>query len=60
MYDYLLVGSGLFNAVFAYEAMKRGKTCAVLERRDHIGGNCYTDVYKRQDYYNLYILNCID
>ena len=42
MYDYLLVGSGLFNAVFAYEAMKRGKTCAVLERRDHIGGNCYT------------------
>ena len=42
MYDFLLVGSGLFNAVFAYEAMKRGRTCAVLERRKHIGGNCYT------------------
>lgn len=44
MYDFLLVGSGLFNAVFAYEAMKRGRTCVVLERRKHIGGNCYTRV----------------
>ena len=43
MYDYLIVGSGLFGAVFAYEAKKRGKTCLVLEKRDHIGGNCYTE-----------------
>lgn len=42
MYDYLLVGAGLFNAVFAHEAGKRGKRCLVLERRNHIGGNCFT------------------
>lgn len=41
-YDYLLVGSGLFNAVFAHEAKKHGKTCLVIEARDHIGGNIYT------------------
>lgn len=44
MYDFLLVGSGLYNAVFAFEAMKLGKTCIVLEKRDHIGGNCYTSI----------------
>lgn len=43
MFDFLLVGSGLFNAVFAYEATKRGKKCLVLEARDHIGGNVYTE-----------------
>lgn len=43
MYDYLIVGSGLFGAVFAYEATKAGKKCLVLERRNHIGGNCYTE-----------------
>ena len=41
-YDYLIVGAGLFGAVFAREAMNRGKTCLVLDRRDHIGGNIYT------------------
>ena len=41
-YDYLIVGAGLFGAVFAHEAVKRGKTCLVLDRRDHIGGNIYT------------------
>ena len=43
MYDYLIVGSGLFGAIFAHEAMKKGKTCLVLEKRDHIGGNIYTE-----------------
>lgn len=43
MFDYLIVGSGLYGAVFAYEATKAGKTCLVLERRNHIGGNCYTE-----------------
>ena len=38
-YDYLLVGSGLFAGVFAYFAKKEGKSCLVLEKRDHIGGN---------------------
>ena len=42
MYDYLIVGAGLFGSIFAYEAKKRGKTCLVIERRDHVGGNIYT------------------
>lgn len=43
MYDYLVVGSGLFGAIFAYEATKRGNRVLVLEKRNHIGGNCYTE-----------------
>ena len=42
MYDFLLVGAGLFNAVFCYEALHHGCSCLVLEKRAHIGGNCYT------------------
>lgn len=42
-YDYLIVGAGLFGAVFAYEAKKKGKTCLVIDRRDHIGGNIYCE-----------------
>ncbi len=42
-YDYLIVGAGLFGAEFAREAMNRGKTCLVLDRRDHVGGNIYTE-----------------
>lgn len=42
MYDYLLVGAGLFNAVFAHCAVQHGKKCLVIEKRNHIGGNCYT------------------
>lgn len=42
-YDYLLVGSGLFAGVFAYHAMKQGKTCLVIEKRNHIGGNIYCE-----------------
>lgn len=43
MYDFLIVGSGLFGAVFAYEANKNGKKCIVIEKRNHIGGNIYTE-----------------
>ncbi len=43
MYDYLIVGAGLYGAVFAHEAAKKGKTCLVVEKRDHIGGNIYTE-----------------
>ncbi len=39
MYDYLIVGSGLFGAVFAHEMKKQGKKCLVLERRKSVGGN---------------------
>lgn len=42
-YDYLIVGAGLFGAVFAYEAKRRGKACLVIDKRDHIGGNAYTE-----------------
>ncbi len=43
MYDYLIVGAGLFGSVFAYEAGKRGKKCLVIDKRDTIGGNIYTE-----------------
>ena len=42
-YDYLIVGAGLFGAVFAHEVVKKGKTCLVIDKRDHIGGNIYTE-----------------
>lgn len=42
-YDYLIVGAGLFGSVFAYEAKKRGKSCLVIDKRDHIGGNIYCE-----------------
>ena len=42
-YDYLIVGAGLFGSTFAYEASKRGKKCLVIDKRDHIGGNCYSE-----------------
>ena len=42
MYDYLIVGAGLFGSVFAHEMKKKGKKCLVIDRRDHIGGNVYT------------------
>ena len=42
-YDFLVVGSGLFGSVFAYEMTKKGKKCLIIEKRDHIGGNVYTE-----------------
>lgn len=42
-YDYLVVGSGLFGAVFTHFAIKAGKRVLVLEKREHIGGNVYTE-----------------
>ena len=41
-YDYLIVGAGLFGSVFAQIATERGKSCLVIDKRDHIGGSCYT------------------
>lgn len=41
-YDYLIVGAGLYGAVFASEMTKKGKRCLVIDKRDHIGGNIYT------------------
>ena len=41
-YQYLVVGAGLFGAVFAHEMEKRGKDCLVIEKRGHVAGNIYT------------------
>ncbi len=43
-YDFLIVGAGLFGATCAYELTRRGFHCLVVEKRSHLGGNCYTEV----------------
>ena len=42
-YDYLIVGAGLYGAVFAHQATQNGKKCLVIDRRPHIGGNLYCE-----------------
>lgn len=42
MYDYLIVGSGLFGSVFAHTMTEQGKKCLVIDKRNHTGGNIYT------------------
>ena len=42
-FDFLIVGAGLYGAVFAHEAMRRGKRCLVIDRRGHTGGNVYCE-----------------
>jgi len=42
-YDFLIVGSGLFGSVFARQMTDKGKKCLVIDKRSHIGGNCYTE-----------------
>jgi UDP-galactopyranose mutase len=42
-YDYLIVGAGLFGSTFAYEMTKVGKKCLIIESKEHIAGNCYTE-----------------
>ncbi len=42
-YDYLIVGAGLFGAVFAHEMASRGKKCLVIDKRDHVAGNIYSE-----------------
>lgn len=44
-YDYLIVGSGLFGATFAYRAKQAGKKCLVIDKRPHLGGNVYCSPY---------------
>lgn len=43
IYDYVIVGAGFFGSICAYELNKQGYKCLVIEKRDHIGGNCFTD-----------------
>jgi len=42
-YDFLIVGAGLYGSIFAHEVKKLGKTCLIIDKRDHIGGNIYTE-----------------
>jgi UDP-galactopyranose mutase len=42
-YDYLIVGAGIYGSVCAYELTKRGKSCLVIDKRNVVGGNCYTE-----------------
>ena len=42
-YDYLIVGSGLFGATFAWKAKQAGKSCLVIDKRSHLGGNVYCE-----------------
>lgn len=42
-YDYLIVGAGPFGAVFAHEANKKGKKCLIVDKRNHVGGNIFTE-----------------
>lgn len=45
-YDYLIVGTGLFGAVFAHEMIKAGRNCYCIDKRPHIGGNLYTEEWR--------------
>ena len=51
-YDYLIVGAGFFGVICAYELTKAGCKCLVIDKRDHIGGNCYTE---NRDGINIHI-----
>lgn len=62
MYDYLIVGAGLFGSVFAQQATENGKKCLVIDKSDHIGGNCYTKEVEgiNVHVYGPHIFHCND
>ncbi len=43
LFDYLIVGAGLYGATFAYQTRKKGKRCLVIDKRPHLGGNLYCE-----------------
>ena len=61
-YDYLIVGTGLFGAVFAHEMHSAGKQCLCIDKREHIGGNIYTENVKgiRVHKYGAHIFHTSD
>lgn len=61
-YDYLIVGAGLYGCTFAHEARKHGKTCLVIDRRDHAGGNtwCRTVEGIHVHHYGAHIFHTAD
>ena len=64
MYDYLIVGCGFFGSVFAQQARENGKSVLMVERRPHIGGNCYSYEYEDTGIsihkYGSHIFHCSD
>lgn len=58
-YDYVIVGAGFFGSICAHELNKKGKKVLVVERRNHIGGNCYTDKWDNINvhYYGAHIFH---
>ena len=52
-YDYLVVGSGLYGAIFAHEAKAKGKSVLVVDKRPHMAGNVYTE---KQEGINVHII----
>ena len=52
-YDYLIVGAGLFGSVFAQQALEAGKSCLVIDKREHIGGNVYSE---KRDGIDIHVL----
>ena len=48
MYDFLIVGSGLFGSTFAERVAREGKKVLVIDKREHIAGNCYTYISHKQ------------
>lgn len=55
MYDYLVVGSGLYGATFAQQAKAHGKSVLVIDKRDHIAGNVYTEKVEGINFHKLLI-----
>lgn len=62
MYDYLIIGAGLFGNVWAHEATQRGKKCLVIDRRNHFGGNTYCENVEgiNVHYYGAHIFHTND
>jgi UDP-galactopyranose mutase len=64
MYDYLVVGCGFFGSVFAQQAKENGKSVMMIDRRPHIGGNCYSYAYEDTNIsvhkYGSHIFHCAD
>ena len=58
-YDYLIVGAGLFGAVFAHEAKRVGKHCLVIDKRNHRGGNIYCEDIGASMYINMVHISSI-
>ena len=58
-YDYLIVGSGLFGATFAYLAKKQGKKCLVIDKRQHLGGNVYCENIEGINVHKLVLISSI-